>query len=201
MHSSWPILTRWGRVTHIFFSKLSVIGSDNGLSPGRRQAIIWINAGIFLIEALGTNFSEILSEIHTFSFTIMHFKMSSVKWRPCCRSLSVLKHVSLGSSNRWNRTSNKLTLTLLTLSYHLSQLWPNQKTSHDQPYTWLLWAIWIIHLHGFPDITAEQLINILQQTFQYYFIQKNKLFLTGITLLWFWLSLCQPNHSSKHSAS
>ena len=31
-------------------------GSDNGLSPGRRQAIIWTNAKIFLIESLGTNF-------------------------------------------------------------------------------------------------------------------------------------------------
>ena len=29
------------------------------LSPGRRQAIIWTNAGILSIEPLGTNFSEI----------------------------------------------------------------------------------------------------------------------------------------------
>ena len=33
---------------------LSIIDSDNGLSPGRRQAIIWTNAGILLIEPLGT---------------------------------------------------------------------------------------------------------------------------------------------------
>ena len=33
-------LTHWGRVTHICVSKLSILGSDNGLSPGRRQAII-----------------------------------------------------------------------------------------------------------------------------------------------------------------
>ena len=43
-------LTHWGRVTHICVSKLSITGSDNGLSPGRRQAIIWTNAGILLIE-------------------------------------------------------------------------------------------------------------------------------------------------------
>ena len=42
-------LTHWGRVTHICVSKLSIIGSDNGLSPDRRQAIIWTNAGILLI--------------------------------------------------------------------------------------------------------------------------------------------------------
>ena len=42
-------LTHWGRVTHICVSKLTIIGSDNGLSPDRRQAIIWTNAGILLI--------------------------------------------------------------------------------------------------------------------------------------------------------
>ena len=52
-------LTHWGRVTHICVSKLTIIGSDNGLSPGRRQAIIWNNAGLLLIEPLGTNSSEI----------------------------------------------------------------------------------------------------------------------------------------------
>ena len=73
------ILTHWGRVTHICVSKLSIIGSDNGLSPGRRQAIIWNNAGILLIRTLGTNSNEILREIHTFSFKKMHLKMSSAK--------------------------------------------------------------------------------------------------------------------------
>ena len=46
------------------------IGSDNGLSPDRRQAIIWTNAGILLIGPLRKTFSEI--EIHTLSFKKMH---------------------------------------------------------------------------------------------------------------------------------
>ena len=54
-------------MTHICVSKLSVVGSDNGLAPGRRQAIIRTNAGILLIGPLGTKFNEILIEIHTFS--------------------------------------------------------------------------------------------------------------------------------------
>ena len=33
-------LTHWGRMTHICVSKLTITGSDSGLSPGRRQAII-----------------------------------------------------------------------------------------------------------------------------------------------------------------
>ena len=78
------LLNHWGRLTHICVSKLTIIGSDNGLSPGRRQAIIWTNAVIFLIRTLGTNFSAILSKIHAFSFKKMHLKMSSAKWRPFC---------------------------------------------------------------------------------------------------------------------
>ena len=81
----WPIspgiLTHWGRVTHICVSKLTTIGSDNGLSPGRRQAIIWTNDGILIIQILGTNFSEILNKIHSFSLQKTHLKMSSAKWR------------------------------------------------------------------------------------------------------------------------
>ena len=82
-------LTHWGRVTHICVSKLTIIGSDNGLSPGRRQAIIWTNAGILLIRPLGTNFSEMLIEILAFSFKKMRLKVSSAKWRPFCLDLNV----------------------------------------------------------------------------------------------------------------
>ena len=56
-------LTHLGRVMHICVSRLTVTGSDNGLSPGRRQAIIWTNDGILLIGPLGTNCSENFIEI------------------------------------------------------------------------------------------------------------------------------------------
>ena len=83
--------THWGWVTHICVDNLTIIGSDNGLSPCGRQAIIWTNAGILLIRTLATNFSEILSEIHAFSFKKMNLKMSSAKWRPFGLGLNVLK--------------------------------------------------------------------------------------------------------------
>ena len=82
-------LIRWGQAMHTYVSKLTIIGSDNGLSPGRRQTIIWTNAAILVIRTLGTNFSEILSEIHTFSFKKMQVKMLSAKWRPSCLSGSM----------------------------------------------------------------------------------------------------------------
>ena len=85
--------THWGEVTHTCVGKLTIIGSDNGLLPGRCQAIIWTNARILFIGPLGTNFNEILIGIQTFSFTKMHLKISSAKWRLFCLSLNVLKCV------------------------------------------------------------------------------------------------------------
>ena len=85
-------LTHWGRVTQICVSKQTIIGSDDGLSPGRRQAIIWTNAGILLIGTLGTNFSEIFIEIRMFSFKKMGLKVSSAKQWPFCLGFNVLSH-------------------------------------------------------------------------------------------------------------
>ena len=92
-------LTHWGRVTHICVGILTIIRSDNGLSPARRQTIIWTNAGILLIGPLGTNFIDSLIETRTFPFSKMYLKMASAKWRPFCLGLNVLKqhtyHVKL----------------------------------------------------------------------------------------------------------
>ena len=77
-------LIHWGRVTHICVGKITIISSDYCFSPGRHQASIWANAGTLLIGPIGTDFSEILTEIYTFSFKKMHLKMSFAKWRPFC---------------------------------------------------------------------------------------------------------------------
>ena len=81
------VLTHWVRVTHVCVGKLTNTGSDNSLSPGRRQAFIWTNAGILLIwpkNKLQWNFN------HTFSFKKIPLKMLSGKWRPFCFGLNVL---------------------------------------------------------------------------------------------------------------
>ena len=96
-------LTHWGRVTHICVGKLTIIGSDNGLSPDRRQAIIWANTGILSIWPLGTKLSEILSAIHVFLFKKMHPKMSSGKWQPSCLGLNVLFRQYI-TNTRWKES-------------------------------------------------------------------------------------------------
>ena len=120
-------LTHWGRVTHICVSKLTIIGSNNGLSPDRRQAIIWINAGILLIQTLGTNFSEIISEINTFSFKKMYSKMSFGKCRPSCLGLNVLNMDTYVWPEKW------------LLEFALNNNWINMNSTgdnHIQEYNW-----------------------------------------------------------------
>ena len=84
-------LTHWDRVTHICDTKLN-IGSNNGLSPGLRQSIIWTNDGILLIRTIGANFSEILIKIDIFPFKKLHLKLSSGNWRPFSLGLNVLSY-------------------------------------------------------------------------------------------------------------
>ena len=101
---------------HICVNKLNIISSDNGLSPERRQAIIWSNAGVLLIGPVGTNFSEISIEIYIFSFKKMHLKMSSGNWQPFCLGINVLTSLSMPSKvlSPWN--------WVLECSYHF-EIW------------------------------------------------------------------------------
>ena len=120
-------LTHLGRVTHICIVKLTIIGSDNGLSPERRQTIIWTNAGILLIGPLGTNCSENLIEILTFSFTEMRLKVSSAKWRPFCLGLNVLRINDFCLNNH----GMEKFFSLLTLCEGNQS--PEDSPSNDQP--------------------------------------------------------------------
>ena len=88
---TWPkyLLTHWGWVMHICVCNLTTIGSDNGLSPDRRQANIYTNAEILLIGPLGTNFSEIFNRnsnifIEENEFQNIVCEMLSISSRPQC---------------------------------------------------------------------------------------------------------------------
>ena len=105
-------LTHWGRVAHICVGKLTIIGSDNGLSPGRHQAIIWSNAELLSIGPWGTNFSEMLIEIHTFSLKQMHLKRLSAKWRPLYLVLNVLTLLEIGLP--WRSIATTYAISVLT---------------------------------------------------------------------------------------
>ena len=121
-------LTHWGRLTHISISKLSNIGSNNGLAPGRHQAIIWTNDAILLIGPSGTNFSEIhrnsniFIQENAFEIVVCHlvslktkawflcFTMSGLGFFSAAYSVFVFRSVFMSCCNRrWH--------TFLTFSH------------------------------------------------------------------------------------
>ena len=125
-------------MTHICVSKLAIIGSGNGLSPGRRQAIIWTNAGLLLVGHLGTNFSEMLIDILTFSFKKMRLKVSSAKRRPFCLGLNVLKQF-YSPAQLCNSKSNLVRVPQITpgwLEFELRQTQSNQISLFRRPVCW-----------------------------------------------------------------
>ena len=105
-NGEWKIIIR--PLISLKLIRQDLHSSENGLSPGLCQAIIWTNAGILLIRTLGTNFSEILSEIHKFSFKKMHVEMSSAKWRPFCFSLNLLTPLVLNQGIFWENQVNTM---------------------------------------------------------------------------------------------
>ena len=86
-------LTHWGRVTHICVSKLTINVSKNGLSPDRRQIIIWANAGILLMRPPGTDSDRILIEIHRFSLKKMHLEVAAILYLPQCVKWILVVHL------------------------------------------------------------------------------------------------------------
>ena len=138
-------LTHWGRGTHICVGNLTIIGSDNGLSPGRRQAIIWINVRILLIGPLGTNFIEMLIEIHTFSFKKIHLKMSSGKCQPFCLGLNVLR-VQLTVKGHWSTL-------VLVMACHLFNVKPLPKP--------MLTQFTDEYIHGYASMSRLRINKIL----------------------------------------
>ena len=135
-------------MTHICVGNLTIIGSDNGLSPGRRQAITWNNVGILLIWPLKTNFSEIWNATETFSFKKRHLKMSSGIYRPFCLGLNMLSLETtwhLHTSMSWRHFADVIDkfLYLNAIVYVFRQIslkwWLHQKLhSHIyQSYWWI----------------------------------------------------------------
>ena len=157
-------LTHWGRVTHICVGKLTIIGSGNGSSPQRRQAIIWTNAGILLIGPLGTNFNEILIEIQTFSLKKIRLKMSSAK---CCSfrlGLNVLSQCTCFCFAKQEITvSSNPSLSSVDSDTHMSSPGISKPFSGANWYTHVryhdLIVIWLTHC----GLVIPQIVRDLDQ--------------------------------------
>ena len=141
-------------MTYICVGNLTIIGSDNGLSPGRRQAIIWTNAGILSIRTLGTNFSEILIEIYTFSMKKIRLKMLSAKSCPFLLGLNVLIAKAVQSWSKMNewvthaavRGGQGLTHWCQVTHICVSRVHSNRLPQNSLTFPW----------QYFPDKTSQQ---------------------------------------------
>ena len=142
---SKEISTHWGWMTHICISKLTIIGSDNGLAPGRRQAIIWTDAGILSIGSLGTNFSEILITIHTFSFKKIYLNMSSGKWRPFCLGFNVLtcwrSNMFRSKTAFWRKMTHRYWIMECVIQ-NANKFYPMCKSGHSLNIMAGLYLVW-----------------------------------------------------------
>ena len=86
----------------------AIIGSDDGLTPGRCQAIIWTNAGMFLTGPLGTKIQWTLKRnmyifIHESVFENVVCEMVAILSQPQCVNpggtyTKLLTHWPLGDS-------------------------------------------------------------------------------------------------------
>ena len=131
------------------------IGSDNGLSPIRHQAISWTNGRIFLIGHLGTNFSEILIANLTFSSKKMRLKVSSAKWRQfLARSQCVNIYINTFKSrllhkrrniliSYWKKSMSVLWKREINISYHLNEyMYVPYTAQHECIYLNIMHVYW-----------------------------------------------------------
>ena len=127
------VITHWGWVTHICISKITIIGSDNGLSPGPRQAVIWTNTRILLIRTLRTYFNI------TCSFKKMHLKLSSEKWQqhyfflfPFCKTArsteSCIYLTGVTTAILWRHQSNLNVITKRSFQW----VWKWRKSTNER---------------------------------------------------------------------
>ena len=140
-----------------------IIGSDNGLSPVWCQAIIWTNAVLLSIGPLGTNFSQIVFEIQTFSFKKMHLKMSSGKYQPFCLGLNVLIRVPVNASHASIKYSCTNIFHRRSLYTFYINWWHNHnKTKHNKiMYTFFLkmYSIYQCDLYSRTTATDDMQIH------------------------------------------
>ena len=116
-----------------------IIASDNGLSPDRRQAIIWTNAGLLSIAPLRTYFSENLIKKQPFSLKKMHVKTSSAQWCPSCLGLNVLNH------NKTERYKNVWHSPKIYVSSHLTHVKTKYVIQYAHGFVSILRILLILH--------------------------------------------------------
>ena len=118
-------LTHRGRVMHICISKLTIISSDNGLLPGRRQAIIGTNTAILFIGPIGNKLQWNLNQ-NLYIF-IQENAFENVIWK-MAPILSQLKYVK----KEWHLYPRMISIFHIICDLHaLTATWLQISCPHD----------------------------------------------------------------------
>ena len=137
------------------------VGSGNGLSPVRRQAITWTNDYLLSIRPIGKKFSDFFFiEIQTFLLTKLHLIMSSAKVaailsRPqCVIIINVLSGHLWQWPSQWNSYVPKRILKLLAfvMKYEKNLRTKDSIPSHTQQTT-LVMPKWRKGLPGISELS------------------------------------------------
>ena len=138
-------------MTHICVNKLTTIGSDNGLSPGRRQAIIRTNAGILLIctlrNKLQWNFwSKIFIEENTLENIVCEIMSISSRHQCVNSTWSLVGHVA------WRRLMGLIFWYPLFLPTHIKHVKLSSGTRRCKS-TWMMLSVleYTYYLYLGPD--------------------------------------------------
>ena len=121
------------------------IGSYNGLSPVRCQAITWTNVLLLSTRPLGTNFSEFLIKIQNFSFMKMQLKLSSTNGGRFVQGGDELTH-QVGQVDNVILSSLQTVTVTVSQSVCVWKLFQDIKNNNQKPISRK------IHLvrHGYP---------------------------------------------------
>ena len=154
-------------VMPICISKLTIMGSDDGLLPGLCQAIICTDAGILLIRPLESMFNVILIRIHIFSFMEIHLKLPSEKWWLFCVSLSVLEY--WGGNNNCHFADSILkwiffNANILTL-IRISVIFVPKCPINNKPSVVQVMVLWTSDGHVYGCIYTSLCFNVPMQLY------------------------------------
>ena len=105
-HKLIPLSALAHKVTFIWLAPLPAnwvsISSVNGLSPVRRQAITWTNAGFLSIAFMGANFNEIWIGILSFPLEKYIWSCHLSKWWPFWPEEDDINAKSTSTKTQWN---------------------------------------------------------------------------------------------------
>ena len=170
--------THWGWVKHIYVTKLTIIGSNNGLSPVRCRTIIWTNVGI-----LTDHYSNVIMDPMAFQITSLTMVYSTVdsgadqRKHQSSASLAFVRRIQrwpVNSPHKWPVTRKMFPFDYVIMVTYIAN---HQSLSLVTPLLMKIisesFQLWNQIIHGKPCIYFPWLLfNFKNNFIKMYFLMK-----------------------------